>query len=226
MADGRIQRTLFSLSPAITSGRSSEPFGATTTPAMERIAVMETPGSRVQQYRVDRGAALRVASNRAGQAPSWTGPRVEGFARGSVWQGEFETRTRVWQRRGTACEAGAWLDGPRLPDSLWSRRGDSYTFSLRPDVVAAELPQEGTYLITGELVRRTLVRQGPAVAWMNDWSFSAETPSQRIMPDGRTLFRTLYLSEFARLIEVALADAAARRPAPVQGFAVVVGLTD
>lgn len=96
---------------------------------------------------------------------------------------------------------------------------------MRPEVLAAELPEEGTYLIVGELVRRSLGRQGPAVTWMNNWSFSEATEPTAVV-EGKPLFRTLYLSEFARLLEVALADAAARRPAPVQGFAAVVKLED
>jgi len=226
MANGQVRRTLFSPTPALAVAASADPFGAVDHPALQRIPVIEVPGSRIQQFRLDRGAALRMVGNRDGSSPTWSGPRAEGFARGSVWQGTFRTRTRVWQRRGDSCTAEDWLDGPRLPDSFWTQRGDSHSFMLRPDALAAELPEEGIYLIAGELIRTSLVRRGAAVTWMYDWSFGAGTSPNLTLPDNRPLFRTLYLSEFARLLEVALADAAARRPAPVQGFAVVVRLED
>jgi hypothetical protein len=222
LTSGRIKRALFTLNPSVATQAQSNPLGGGTDSRVAPGVVIDTiPGVTIQQLRIGRAAALRPAAE-AQQMLQWTGPAPSLFVPQSVWQGEFETRTRVWDRQNGDCLDAArdWIEGPALT-GLWDVQGGLHRFRLNPETVASELGREGTYLVTGELIRKGLQTPNPATDWLREWSFGpSETAPERATPDGRRFFPTLHVGEVARLMEAALSQASNR--APITGFAFIL----
>jgi hypothetical protein len=215
LQQGRIQRTVYTLRPAVARRAPEAPLSQSTDPriAAEPLEVFDRV--RLQQFRVDAANALRIP-DQPGQLPQWTGPQADAFLPDSAWQGRYEPRVSIWERRGTACGEGDWLETQSIPQ-LWSSADEGrQSFTLAPDQLATGLGRQGDFLIVGELVRTAIERPAPAAAWMREWSFSPGGS-----PQGGPLHRTLHLSEVARLLENALSDAARRETPPVFGFAVM-----
>ena len=222
LLEGRIKRAVFTLNPSLATPAQSNPLAGGPDPRVEQAVVVETiPGVQIQQLRIDRSAALRPTPE-VQPMLQWTGPAPALFIPQSVWQGEFEVRTRVWDRRSGDCRNAEedWIEGPSL-SGLWDRQGGLHRFRLNPETIASELGQEGTYLITGELVRAGLRTPNPATEWIREWSFGpTDLSPERTLPDGRRFFPTLHAGEVARLMEGALSRASAR--APITGFAFIL----
>jgi hypothetical protein len=222
LSGGRVKRTLFTLNPAAKSEALASPLSETNHPALSQEAVLEShEGLRLQEFVLNADSAFRPAPGTT--APQWKGPSASAFIPDSVWDGRFDTKTRVWERRDTACTDADWLEAAPL-NGLWSGEGAGpRTFTLNPERLATELGRAGTYLVTGEVVRTEVASPNPASEWIRKWSFAPGNSSPaRQGENGTAFFPTLHLSEAARLLENALATASRRRPAPVVGFAVAV----
>jgi hypothetical protein len=221
LRSGRVKRTVFALNPVGDSPRAA-PFGnSEAPPILDRLALATLPsGVEVQQYRLQRGEALRLTDPYAG-APTWTGPRPEALQPGAIWQGEYRTELRLWARRGEDCEDGDWLE-MALPQELWRPTGGGgFEFRLAPGILAAELEGGSTYLISGAVTRTGLRPGGAATQWMRDWSFEPGAEGRAAL-EGRQFFKTLYLGEMAHRLETGLASVVAQQRRRVQGFAVLV----
>jgi hypothetical protein len=215
----RIKRTLFTLSPAAASAAPAAPLQGSDGAGVRQQPILEVREHlQVQQFEIDAAEAMRAPEN--APAPySWRGPTAAAFAPDSVWQGEFRTRTQVWERRGTSCTDADWLQGANI-EGLWSGEGAQRQFSLKPEIVATELGRDGTYLVTAEIERTALLTPNPASAWMRAWGFTpADRAPLRQGAGGTPFFPTLHLGEVSRLLESALSAAAQREPRPIFGFA-------
>jgi hypothetical protein len=221
LADGSIRRALFTLQPANGAERNASEIERGSDPRIRPAAVLEAiEGVRVPQFTMSRGGADRRAKA-SGTPLTWSGPREGDFVEHAVWRGPLATRALVWRRRDDRCAPKDW-EPPAVSTEGWLPTGSdgARRFTLEPSTFAEQFRRPGTYLVTGEVARTSLDQPNPATAWMRAWSFDA---TQR---DGRTsdgaLFRTLNLSEFARIMENALAASAERNPGPISGFTFVV----
>ena len=215
----RIKRTLFTLTPATGTAAVAAPLSGSDAAGVTQAPILEVRENlHIQQFVINAGDAMRAATN--APAPySWRGPTAAAFSPDSAWQGEFRTRTRVWERRGESCTEGDWLEGANI-DGLWSGEGAQRQFSVRPEVIATELGRDGTYLLTAELERTALLTPNPASAWMREWGFTpTDRNPARQGANGSAFFPTLHLGEVARLLEGALSVAAQREQRPIFGFA-------
>jgi hypothetical protein len=216
----RIKRTLFTLTPATRSAAAAAPLSGSDGGGVSQSPILEVREHlQMQEFVINAAEAMRAPAN----APvySWRGPTPAAFAPDSAWQGEFSTRTRVWQRRGNSCTEADWLEGANV-QGLWSGEGAQRQFSLKPEIMATEL-QSGTYLVSAEIERTALLTPNPASAWMRDWGFTpADRDAARVGASGTPFFRTLHLGEVSRLLEGALSVAAEREPRPIFGLAFAV----
>jgi len=215
----RIKRALFTLTPATGTAAVAAPLSGADAAGVTQTPILEVRENlHIQQFVINAGEAMRAPTNT--RAPySWRGPTAAAFSPDSVWQGEFRTRTRVWERRGESCTEGDWLEGASV-DGLWTGDGAQREFSVRPEVIATELGRDGTYLLAAEIERRALQTPNPASAWMREWGFTpADRNPTRQGSSGNPFFPTLHLGEVARLLEGALSVAARREPRPIFGFA-------
>ncbi len=229
---GAIKHSLFTLTPGAGVARSAAPFtgfapGAGVVPG---VVMSARRGVQIQRLVVrppSGGAALSGSPEPDAQLPRWSGPQDDGTAPGAVWRGPIATKTLVWKlsrddRRH--CDAADWLPWGRFTGGWTPGPGpDRATFALRPTEIAANLGKADVYLITGQVIRTSLLTPNPADEWMRNWSFSADEEAQ-VVGASRPVFPTLNLSETARLLENVLADAAERSPTVVGGFSVVIKL--
>ncbi len=222
LASGRAKHSLFTLTPGRPIAAEAKPFEGQAEGLRPGVFLRIRQGVQLQQFSISSRAARRDGEG-ARQAVRWSGPKSEAMLNGAVWAGPLSPDTQVWaqHRDKAACNAdkdwrsyGRMTTGWRAPD-----REGRQVFELSASELAAHL-RPGTYLIVGAVRRTSLTSPNPANAWMRDWSFSDKTEAEARMRPGP--FPTLNLSETARLMESALAEAAERSPATVAGFAVAL----
>jgi len=224
-----IRRTVFTLRPALPTAAPAAPLQGNADPRVVETPVIDAFAGeagdrlRLQQFLIDGDAAMREQRPLPALA-AWQGPEASAFVSDAVWQGNYETRLRIWHRRSEACLAEDWEEETHDLASLWTGEGENpRRFRLDPELLAGELGREGTFLIVPELVRVTLRSPNPASDWIRSWSFTLQnTHPQRPGIGGMPFFPTLYVAEMPRLLEDALAEAARRRPPPpIFGFTFV-----
>jgi hypothetical protein len=227
MQRGTMKQAMFTIDPALPAQREAAPLSGGTDPRIRRAPVLDAlERVRVQQFSIARDAALRPPRDPAAP-PAWEGPADETFIPNAVWRGPLATRTRVWERRGDTCTAADWPGQPAAYDKGWSEAAaGKRRFALDPGEFVGSFRRPGVYLLTAEVARTALEQPNPATAWMRQWSFSAGQGASAATAGEPGFFRTLHLSEFARLLENSLTEAAQRNPGPITGIAVVVRVTD
>jgi hypothetical protein len=224
---GTMKQAMFTINPARPTRRESAPLSGGTDPRIRRGPVLDAlAGVRVQQFSITRDAALRAPRTPVAP-PAWEGPSDENFIPHAVWRGPLATRTRVWERRGDTCTANDWPREPASYDKGWAEAdGGRRRFALEPSDFVGSFRRPGVYLMTAEIARTALDQPNPATAWLRQWSFSASQGTSAATAGDPRFFRTLHLSEFARLLENSLTEAAQRNPGPIMGIAFVVEVTD
>jgi len=227
MQSGAIRQAIFTVEPASGIEPSDRPLALGNDPRVQSAVVLASiPGVRIQQFRVGLKGARRPSA--AGiRSPSWQGPDKSKFFEGAVWEGPLRSRTLVWERRNDQCAKSDWR-GPSRSNSGWKMADVSgqMTYQLDPALLLKELRKPGLYLVTGEVARTSLNSpSNAATQWLRDWSFSSGEQFGAAPREGK-FFKTLNLSEFSRLLEGALADAAERNPGPITGFTYVVEVAD
>jgi len=222
-ANGRIVRSLFSVDPGPINHLERQPLSNGQHPRVQRASFAAPAGVAIQKF-VLKDGALNEPGKAAPAVPQWTGPKPEYFLNDAVWSGPTETRTRVWMRNGETCTSHDWVDQGSSPAG-WSQEaavGGQRTFSLSPDRFGAMLSAKGVYLLTGETRRLSVDLQNPATAWMRGpWNLAAEQAEEASRANPQ-VFPTLNLSEFARIMEAALAKAAQNKNQPIIGFSILV----
>ena len=215
LASGSAHRALFTLEPTlnVSGGRGLTVAGGS---ALKKFQFM-TPrqGVVVSQFTLDRASALRSAKLDPGAI--WPGVQADSITPGAVWRGPLRGETRIWRKVGDACAPNGadWQSEGKLPGG-WSEDG-SGGYHLDPAVLAAL--GSGTFMIVGDATRVSLTIPNPDTQWLRDWSFNASEEGRVV---NRKVVPTLNLSETTRLLELALLDAAERKPAKLGGFAAVV----
>lgn len=218
---GAIRRTIFMLDPVRHKAGSATPLSVVRHPRLERSNFDIPAGLAIQRYALRDGLPDRSGTRRP--APSWTGPDDTSFVTDAVWTGPLQTQTRIWKRASRQCSAKSWVG--RNPSAAgWETSGSARrsTFTLDPDRFAATLGGKGDYLIVAEIERELIDQPNAATQWMRGaWNLDPERAEATANAPG-TIFPTLNLSEFGRLLETALASAADTRNRPILGFAVMV----
>lgn len=211
LASGAARHALFTLSPA--TGPS--PGIASAAGGLLKDFKFLTPraGVRLPQFVLDRAAALRA--DRPGPGVSWPGATGDAMAVGAIWRGPVRGETRLWRQIGDNCAANGadWRADGLLPGG-WA---DDGSFRLDPETLAQL--ETGTFLLVGETTRVSLAMPNPDTKWLRDWSFDAAGETEAI---ARPIVPTLNLDETARLLELALLNAAERHPVRLGGFVAAV----
>jgi hypothetical protein len=160
------------------------------------------------------------------QLPSWTGPSDDYFLQDAVWKGDVAARTRVWVQINDKCEKGSWAEQGQS-DLGWSEGAEGQrTFRFDPDMFGATLAREGTYIVTGEIQRESLEQPNPDTGWLRGpWNLDP-AKAEGMQGASPKVFPTLNLSEFGRIMEGALAEAAQRKKQPIAGFMFMVRVKD
>jgi hypothetical protein len=213
--NGTARHALFSLEPAII-GQSTQAIAASSGSALtKQVFLPPKQGVALPQFALDRAAALRLTKPDPGAV--WPGIAAANVRPGAIWQGPIKGQTRLWRQVSDSCAAkgGDWRAEGTV-EGGWSDDGNG-RFTLDP----AQLAQigTGTFLIIGEATRISLSSPNPDSQWMRDWSFAASGEAEAV---ARPIVPTLNLAETARLLELALLDAAERKPVRLGGFAAAI----
>lgn len=212
---GTARHALFSLEPSIT-GDGRQAMAAASGSALKKMVFLPPKqGVAVPQFTLDREATLRNTKPDPGAV--WPGIAADKVRPGAIWRGPIKGQTRLWRQVDDVCtpKGGDWRPEGTLAGG-WS--GDaSGRFTLDPAQLATI--GTGTFLIVGEATRTSLATPNPDSQWMRDWSFAASTETEAL---SRPVVPTLNLAETARLLELALLDAAERKPVRLGGFAAAI----
>jgi hypothetical protein len=226
-ADGDARFSLFTLDPVKPGGGGPTQVHLTGGALQQRPFLPPSSGIALNQIVLKADAAVRERVRPGPAGPSSLSIAVDPEDRvrpGAVWRGPSQGRTQVWRLKGgNPCAAGAWTALGDLQGG-WSGPGGR-SFSLPASDAAVKLPKGGDYLLVGALQRAELTTPNSANGWMRDWSFNSSTEAA-VLRSRPEFFPTLNRAETARQLETALAEAAARRPVALGGFAVAVRVQD
>lgn len=213
--NGTARHALFSLEPAIISQSTQAIAAAPGSALTKQVFLPPKQGVALPQFALDREAALR--NTKPDPGATWPGIAAANVRPGAIWQGPIKGQTRVWRQVSDSCapKGADWRAEGTLAGG-WSDDGTG-RFTLDP----AQLAQigTGTFLIVGEATRVSLSSPNPDSQWMRDWSFASSGEAEAI---ARPIVPTLNLAETARLLELALLDAAERKPVRLGGFAAAI----
>jgi hypothetical protein len=151
------------------------------------------------------------------------GSKLAGYA---AWQGEYEDRVTAWLVRDTGtCDREQ--EGRQVTDA----NSAPLRIELDPKQLREKLGR-GTWLLSGEIVRKKLGGTDPATAWMGRWSFpgtaAGETRARQQMGTSN-FFPTMNFADFAQLLQQAVDDANNEKKASADaesfaGFATVIAI--
>lgn len=212
---GTARHALFTLEPLIGGGGQQDLTAAPGSALKKFQFLAPQQGVKIAQFALDRSAAIRSA--KADPGAQWPGVAPQSLHPGSVWRGPLRGETRVFRQVGDGCAPkGADWQGEGKLDGGWS---DDGTGRYRLDPAALAGLGKGTFMLVGEATRVSLAVPNPDTQWLRDWSFS---PAEENAAITSKVVPTLNLAETTRLLELALLDAAERKPVRVGGFAAAV----
>ena len=218
LANGQAHRSLFTLEPVIAGGEGTQRFVTEPKSFLSKTSFLAVrTGVRIPQFKLDKGETLRAG---LGTVPGahWQGVPDDKVLADAVWEGASRGTTKLYRQTGEACRAEAdW----RAEGELRGGWGDGAKAAYRLDPSELATLPVGRYLLVGDVRRTSLQSPNPATAWMRDWSFGV---ADEVSAVKRPVMPTLNLSETARLLEAALAQAAAAKPMNIGGFAVAIDI--
>ena len=223
---GSWKRAIFTAAPTNEAELAAKPLSDGSSPLFRAGSSEVFNGLAVQQFTynpdLDRPGA---AKGNSATFPTWSGPDPSLFIPHSVWQGPTQLRVRVWRRRDNQCTSRSWIELNNLAGD-WPRvePGGKVDFHLEPGLVRQTFRQEGTYVLTGEMRRLSVMQDNPQTAWMKQWSLPM-VGGNYVAPSG-PMFPTLNINEFGRILQDALADTTEAQSRPVTGFTVMVHSAD
>lgn len=223
---GSYKRAIFTAAPTNEAELAAKPLSDGASPLFRPGSAEVFNGLAVQQFTYnpddDRPGAPAGDESRF---PTWSGPDPALFVPHSVWQGPTQLRVRVWRRRDAKCTATSWIELNNLAGD-WPRvePGGKVDFHLTPALVRQTFRQEGSYVLTGEMRRLSVMQDNPQTAWMKQWSLPVVGGRYAVPAGG--MFPTLNIDEFGRILQDALADATEAQSRPVTGFTIMVHSAD
>ncbi len=224
---GEIKNSLFAVDPGPENAQEEAPLSAFNHPSLARDSFSIPLGVSVQRFALEPSLPNLDPDAERPTVPSWKGPKQSGFLDGAVWRGETVARTRIWEQFDNDCNGDESWEEYGASTAGWSDAGDGQqSFAFDPDVFGASLNDGSTYIVVGEIQRSALEQPNSQTAWMRgEWNLGPQD-AERMVGRNPKVFPTLNLSEFGRIMEGALAEAARRRNQPIAGFAFMVRVKD
>ena len=176
---------------------------------VRRDWVLAVEGAEIPGFLIDRRTVDPLLSEDADPGPALVAPIAAGDHPGAPKPADYELAVDAWTlvppQPSVACNDGAWLpiDMGRAFEQFTDTE-DRPAIALdaaHPDLLAIR-PGEIAFVRYHALVT-SFQRGGPATSWLDDWSFD-ESGARDLAVDPPPFFPTLNLSEFGRILEVAM----------------------
>ena len=184
-----------------------QPRGA----GVRRDWVLAVEGADIPGFLIDRRIVDPLLSEDADLGPALAAPIAEARHPGAPKPADYELTLDAWTlvppEPSVACNDGAWLpiDVGRAFEQFTDTE-DRPAIALdaaHPDLLAIR-PGEIAFVRYYAAVA-ALQQGGPATSWLYDWSFD-ESEARDLAADPPSFFPTLNLSEFGRILEIAMGE--------------------
>ena len=184
-----------------------QPRGA----GVRRDWVLAVEGADIPGFLIDRRTVDPLLSEDADLGPALAAPIAEAGHPGAPKPADYELTLDAWTLEppepSVACNDGAWLpiDVGRAFEQFTDTE-DRPAIALdagHPDLLAIR-PGEIAFVRYHAAVA-ALQQGGPATSWLYDWSFD-ESEAPDLAADPPSFFPTLNLSEFGRILEIAMGE--------------------
>ena len=184
-----------------------QPRGA----GVRRDWVLAVEGADIPGFLIDRRTVDPLLSEDADLGPALAAPIAEAGHPGAPKPADYELTLDAWTlvppEPSVACNDGAWLpiDVGRAFEQFTDTE-DRPAIALdaaHPDLLAIR-PGDIAFVRYHAAVA-ALQQGGPATSWLYDWSFD-ESEARDLAADPPSFFPTLNLSEFGRILEIAMGE--------------------
>ncbi len=202
----------FSLfTPTLTAAGPVEHRLARQGTGARRAYVLAVDDANVPAFEIDRGPVPPVPEGDAEKRRTLAGP-LDGPVYAAAPPATYDLAAEAWTLvppdPSRACDEGAWhsLDLGRA--LKLERPAASHDPTIRLDAsnaVLLAIPRGGIAFMRYRVSVGAMERNSPGTAWLDDWSFDAER-DPGLPSDPPPLFPTLNLTEFRRILEVAMAE--------------------
>lgn len=178
---------------------------------VRRDWVLAVEGADIPGFLIDRRTVDPLLSEDADLGPALVAPIAEAGHPGAPKPADYELALDAWTlvppEPSVACNDGAWLpiDVGRAFEQFTDTE-DRPAIALNaahPDLLAIR-PGEIAFVRYYAAVA-ALQQGGPATSWLDDWSFD-ESDARYLAADPPPFFPTLNLSEFGRILEIAMGE--------------------
>ena len=210
MNAGQAQRHFSLFTPTLTVEGPVEHRLAPQGPGVRRAYVLAIEGANVPGFLIDRRAVDPLIGDGAEAGPALAAPLSGVGHAGAPAPGDYDLAAETWTlvppEPSAACDADAWypLDIGRALQQVTDSGGPVVGLDVsHPDLLAIR-PGEIAFLRYRVAVE-TLQQSGPGTAWLDDWSFDAGEAAG-LRSDPPPLFPALNLSEFGRILEIAMGE--------------------
>ena len=178
---------------------------------VRRDWVLAVEGADIPGFLIDRRTVDPLLSEDADLGPALVAPIAEAGHPGAPKPADYELALDAWTlvppEPSVACNDGAWLpiDVGRAFEQFTDTeaRPAIALDAAHPDLLAIR-PGEIAFVRYHAAVA-ALQQGGPATSWLDDWSFD-ESEARDLAADPPPFFPTLNLSEFGRILEIAMGE--------------------
>ena len=178
---------------------------------VRRDWVLAVEGEDIPGFLIDRRTVDPLLGEDADPGPALAAPIADAGHPGAPKPADYELAVDAWTlvppEPSVACDDGAWLpiDMGRAFEQFTDTE-DRPAIALdaaHPDLLAIR-PGEIAFVRYRAAVA-SLQQGGAATSWLDDWSFD-ENGARDLAADPPPFFPTLNLSEFARILEIAMGE--------------------
>jgi len=181
------------------------------TAVVQRAWVLAVEGADIPGFLIDRRTVDPLLSEDADPGPALVAPIADAGHSGAPKPADYELALDAWTlvppEPSVACNDGVWLpiDVGRAFEQF-TDADDRPAIGLdatHPDLLAIR-PGEIVF-VRYQAAVASLQQGGPATSWLDDWSFD-ERDARDLAADPPPFFPTLNLSEFGRILEIAMGE--------------------
>jgi hypothetical protein len=208
MNAGEAERHFSLFTPTLAAAGPVEHQMAPQGPGVRRAYVLAVDGANVPGFLIDRRVVDPLIGDAVADGPalaaSIAGLGHAGAPSPVTYDLAADTWTLLPPEPSAACDDGAWQPlgvGPAL-QAVTDSGGPAIGLDVsHPDLLAIRAGE--IVFMRYRVAVGSLQQGGPATAWLDDWSFDAED-AQALRSDPPPLFPALNLSEFGRILEIAM----------------------
>ena len=206
-----VERHFSLFSPALSTIGPVEHRLQPRADGVQRAWVLAVEGADIPGFLIDRRTVDPLLSEDADPGPALFAPIADAGHPGAPKPADYELALDAWTlvppEPSVACDDGAWLpiDVGRAFEQFTDTE-DRPAIALdaaHPDLLAIR-PGEIAFVRYHAAVA-SLQQGGSATAWLDDWSFD-ESEARDLAADPPPFFPTLNLSEFGRILEIAMGE--------------------